>query len=151
MMTETSNTPFADQRQPMRTENPARYWPLVFFMFALHGAEEVLLDLPGWAREQRIDIPMISFNQGTFALVVVLVGVLVFVLAFVLRRNRKLMRLYQMVFLIGMSLYFLVHVLVGVFTRSMEPGMVTSIVFLPVSIWLFTRVRAARSDQVARA
>lgn len=144
MMSETSDTPFAGHRSPLRAENPARYWPLVFFLFALHGAEEVLLDLPGWAREQHIDIPMISFGQGTFALLLIVLAIVVFAFAFVVRRDPKLMRLYLMVFLVTMALYFVVHLLVGIFTRSMEPGMITSIMFLPVSIWLFTRVRSAK-------
>lgn len=150
MMTEASSTPIVGQRLPLRAENPARYWPLVFFVFVVHGAEEVLLDLPGWAREQRIDIPMISFDQGTLAVLIALLGVLVFVLAFVLRRNRRLIRIYLMTFLVIMSVYFVIHVLFGAYARSMEPGMITSILFLPVCIWLFTRVWAARPDQMTR-
>jgi hypothetical protein len=124
--------------------DPARRWILLVALFALHNAEEVFLDLPGWARTHVGWLRGLEFSQGDMALAVLALTGAIAAWAFAVRRNLELTILSQQWFLTLVSAVFVWHMAVSIWAGSFQPGVWTSMAFLPVFLRMLATMAVER-------
>ncbi len=115
-------------------------WLPIFVLFTLHNLEEIAFDLPAWGRAHGFDLPTTALDQSGFALVVAALSAALFTLAFALRLRPRATRATLLAFLGVMVLNFLMHIAASIRTLSVQPGVITAIVLLPVYAWLIRKV-----------
>ncbi len=126
--------------------DPASGWIVPLILFTVHNLEEVLFDLPAWGREhfevfRGIDISVMDFAVAVMALTLALL-----VAAFAMRHRRETTLRMQRLFLIAISLVFCWHIGVSLWSVSLQPGVVTSVLFLPLFVALKQRVPKSAED-----
>ena len=121
----------------------ARLWLPVFALFTLHNLEEILLDLPHWGRSFGMPVATTALDMWGYAGLIAVMSLVLFGAAFAVRRNERLTRLGLRAFLGVMMANFVMHAALSVITQSLQPGVITAVLFLPVYGWLLRRVRRA--------
>jgi uncharacterized membrane protein len=123
------------QTQPYRPTPLARRWIPMFTLFVLHNLEEIILDLPEWGRRHFAFLNSFDMSRSVFgAAVVVLCGVL-FALAYRYRKDSKTTLRLMVTFLGVMLAVFSWHFIISLYTRSVQPGVVTAVLFIPFYVY----------------
>lgn len=122
----------------MRTS--AKYWFTFIAIFAAHNAEEVIGNLPAWAREHGVFDPFT--DRWVFVLVVLLLTLVASATGYILeqRQSRKSAMVLQ-IFCWVMITNAVWHLGASVYTGSVMPGAISAVVMLPVFGWLVIRTR----------
>ena len=122
-------------------QNPARRWIPVFALFELHNAEEIVRDLPAWGRAHMPGLTGLTLGRPGFAAVIAVLSAVLFAIAWAFRDRARATRRLQMLFLAVMMAVFVWHIAISIHTRSLQPGVVTAAVFLPLYALMLYRLR----------
>ena len=118
---------------------PARLWLPVLALFSLHNIEEIGLDLPAWGRAHGFVLPTTALDRTGFALLIAGLTLAVIALAYALRASARFTRLALLGFLGAMALNFVQHIALSLVTTSVQPGVISAVLLMPVFGWLFLR------------
>ena len=126
----------------------ARRWTLIFALFVVHNLEELVLDLPAWGRTHLAFLNNMYVSLGLFGGFVAFLCIVLFALAYGFRKSSATTRKLMVLFLAVMLGVFGWHVGISLHTGSLQPGVVTAVVFFPAyALWL---VRLVKTDGSAR-
>jgi hypothetical protein len=115
----------------------ARRWFPLFALFVVHNLEEIVLDLPAWGRVHIAFFNGLDMSRSVFGGVVVALCAVLFGLAYVYRRNLLTTVKLMATFLAVMLCVFLWHLGISLYTHSVQPGVITAILFIPFyAYWL---------------
>lgn len=117
-----------------------KYWIIFIAVFAVHNAEEVIRNLPEWARAHGVFDPFAG--RGVFAMVVIVLTVAASIIGYILEHRKS----YRSPDVLRILCWIMIanaiwHVGISLQHGSAMPGAISAIIMLPVFGWLVIRIR----------
>ncbi|MCC7055626.1 MAG: HXXEE domain-containing protein [Gemmatimonadaceae bacterium] len=122
-------------RAPVSSRIALRWVP-IFTLFELHNLEELLLDMPAWGRQHLPWLRDSRLGVGTMVIAIALLSAVLFLVAWRIRQDDSRTRWLQRLFLGVMLAVFGWHIAISLWAGSLQPGVRTAVLFLPVYAWL---------------
>lgn len=117
-----------------------KYWIVFIAIFAVHNAEEVMRNLPEWAKAHGVFDPFA--DRAAFALAAMALTVAAIVAGYILeRRKSRSSAVVLQIFCWIMIANALWHIGVSVYVGSVMPGAISALVMLPLLGWLILKTR----------
>lgn len=110
----------------------ARWWLPIFGLFVIHNLEEILGDMPAWGREHLDFLSQTFVSPMALTAIIIVLSAILFAIAYHYRQNARMTRRLLLLFLVIMIGVFIWHITISLVTQSIQPGVLTAGVFLPI-------------------